>query len=785
MKQRKIRKFIIRKRKYLITILILLFLFLLIPPVHFKDPSSTILLDRNGELLGAKVAADGQWRFPGTDRLPDKYVKAVICFEDRWFYYHPGVNPVSMIRALFQYIRHGRIVSGGSTLTMQTVRISRKNRIRNIPEKIVESVIALRTELRYSKKSILNFYASNAPFGGNVVGLEAASWRFYGKTPDQLSWAEAATLAVLPNSPSLIFPGKNQEKLVRKRNDLLKRMFLQGIFDRQTFELSLSEPVPGKPHPLPKLAPHLLERSVADGFSSQRINSTLDQSLQEHINEINDSYSEIYLYNNVGNLAILVLNTKTGEVLAYSGNSKIKGEKEGRDVDMIMAKRSYGSLLKPFLYASMLNDGLLLPEMLVSDVPVSFQGYSPKNVLKIYEGVVPANEVLARSLNVPSVIMLHNYGIGKFNAILKDLGMSTLNFPPEHYGLSIILGGAEGTLWELTSMYAALGHRIIYPDHDSLRITYIRNGSTPRSSFWLRQFAPSPVWFTLKAITSARRPEDDGTLKYFYYSRKIAWKTGTSFGSRDAWAIGVTPDYTVGIWIGNADGEGRPGLTGITYAAPVLFDVFGQLPATGWFKEPLSNMIPARICKISGCIAGPDCPETVKTLIMTGANLTKPCPYHRIVHLDPTGQFQVTDKCLSPSEMITRSWFLLPPVQEYYYRQYHSNYEPLPAFMKGCRDERSLQNPIGLIYPYPGMKIYLPLDRNEKQTHSIWKATHRDAKATIYWHLDENFLAKTYGDHSIEVSAEPGIHKLTLVDDNGESLTTTVEIIGLDKNKHP
>jgi penicillin-binding protein 1C len=764
-----------------VLLLLLAVLFLLVPPVRFSDPYSTLLLDRNGELLGARVASDAQWRFPPARGLPVRYVKALVCYEDRWFYWHPGINPVSMGRALRQYLRSGHIISGGSTLTMQLARISRGNPSRNVWEKLVESVISLRSELHYRKSTLLELYAAHAPFGSNVVGLEAASWRYFGKPPSRLSWAEAATLAVLPNAPSLIYPGKNQQRLLKKRNRLLERMFVRGILDRQTYELALAEPVPGEPHSLPRTAPHLLDRAVKEGFAGSRISSSIDRALQIRVTEIIERYHELFSANDVSNAAALILSTRTGEVLAYAGNTQTRAEKEGGDVDMITAKRNYGSLLKPFLYNAMLNEGLLLPEMLVSDIPISFGGYSPKNVQKNFDGAVPANEVLARSLNVPSVILLHNYGINKFNSLLKELGMRTLRFPPEHYGLSIILGGAEGSLWELTGMYAAMGNRLLFPENDSLRTTYFPGKEIPGSAFYLQRFSPASDWFTLKAITALKRPGDNGTLKYFYSPRKIGWKTGTSFGSRDAWAIGVTPDYTIGIWIGNADGEGRPGVTGIGCAAPVMFDLFELLPPTGWFKEPSKDMATAVICTRSGCIAGPNCPATEQRKVPAVANLTKPCPYHRIVHLDSTGSFQVTDKCCPPSRMINRSWFVLPPVQEYFYQLATPGYQPLPPYGPGCRDELTPLHSIGLIYPYPGSKIYLPVKGDQLRAKSVWKATHRDPSATLYWHLDNVFLSRTTGDHTLEVEAEPGIHTLTLVDDAGEILTTRIEIIGKKK----
>jgi len=766
------------KRRWVIATIALLLAFIAIRPAHFHDPNSTVLLARNGELLGARVATDGQWRFPESDSLPERYIKAVTCFEDRYFFYHPGINPVAIGRALVQNIRQRKVVSGGSTITMQVVRIARKGKGRNILEKLVESVIAVRSELVYSKHHILRLYASHAPFGGNVVGIEAAAWRYFGIPPENLSWAEAATLAVLPNAPSLIYPGKNQERLTAKRNRLLQKMQRDGIIDAETCSLAMSEPVPGIPHALPDLAPHLLARAASENMGGQRIHSTIDLNLQKRVSQTIARYFNIYRANGINNAAAVVLDIKTGEVLAYVGNTPVEGAQNGGKVDILNSERSYGSILKPLLYASMLNEGLLLPNMLVNDIPISISGYSPANYSKSYEGMVPANQVLARSLNVPSVMMLRSYGIEKFNHQLKDMGMTTLRKPASYYGLSIILGGAEGKLLELTSIYGSFAHKLLKPYNDSLSICYSHNNNTAHINSSAARISPASIWFTLNAITESHRPEEEGTWRYFFSPQKIGWKTGTSFGSRDAWAIGVTPKYAVGVWVGNADGEGRPGLTGVGYAAPVMFDLFALMPTSAWFTEPVFDMKSAKICLKSGHAAGRDCPETALQTIPDVANLTKVCPYHTTIHLDKSEQFRVTDRCTAVSDMVTRSWFVLPPVQEYFYRKSHSDYQPLPPFMSGCEDNLTANHSIGLIYPYPGTKLYLPFQSDGTRTKAIWRASHRNSNATIFWHLDDRFIGKTTGTHDLEVEAEPGKHLLLLVDDKGESYAVWVEIIG-------
>ncbi|MFH0867273.1 MAG: penicillin-binding protein 1C, partial [Bacteroidota bacterium] len=453
-----------KKKKFILRFSILIFLIFFwfsFPRPLFNDPYSTLLLDRNLELLGAKLAGDEQWRFPESEKVPEKFKKAILSFEDQYFYYHPGINPVSTCRALYQYISEGRIISGGSTLTMQVIRLSRKNKSRNIFEKMIEMFYAFRMECSYSKSEILALYASHAPFGGNVVGLDAASWRYFGVDAGKLSWAQAVTLAVLPNSPALIYPGKNHEKLLAKRNKLLVKLYKEGEFDQATLSLALSEPLPEKPYPLPQIAPHLLVRAVQEGNKGIKITSTVYLQLQENVNKIIELHEKILEANEIHNAAALVLDVNTGSVLAYTGNTGSDEKKEySNDVDIILSPRSTGSILKPYLYAAMLNDGLLLPTTLVPDIPMQLGGFIPENYNRTYDGAVPAKRALARSLNIPAVKMLQSYDYNKFYSLLKKLGITTLTKPADHYGLSLILGGAEASLWDLAGIYASMARTL-------------------------------------------------------------------------------------------------------------------------------------------------------------------------------------------------------------------------------------------------------------------------------------------------------------------------------------
>ncbi|MEI6456776.1 MAG: penicillin-binding protein 1C, partial [bacterium] len=570
-----------RRLYYLAAVLIMAYLLLLIawPRQMFHDPTSTVAYDRGNKLLGARISADQQWRFPESEEVPEKFRKAILCYEDRWFRFHPGFNPYAMARAAVINAHSGKIVSGGSTITMQVIRLARKNRDRTYFEKLIETGLAFLMELTHSKNEILRLYASHAPFGGNVVGLEAAAWRYFGQGAGQLSWAEAATLAVLPNSPGLIYPGRNQKDLLNKRNRLLDRLWYQGAIDLGTCELAKSEPLPQKPFPLPRVAPHLIDRLGREGHRGERIVTTLDGNLQERVNNILELHGERLAANGIFSAAAVVVEVNTGNVLAYAGNLRRTGvEKRGNDVDLITSPRSTGSILKPFLYAAMLSDALILPNTLVPDIPVQIGGFIPENYNLTYDGAVPASRALSRSLNIPAVKMLQAYGYTPFYNLLRNLGITTLTKPADHYGLALILGGAEAKLWDLAGIYASMARVLNHftmenpgyrkaDYHPPLLIPSENHTkqSLNETSSW---FTVASVWLTFEAMVEVARPGEEAEWQQFSSSRRIAWKTGTSFGNRDAWSLGVTPEYVVAVWVGNASGEGRPGLTGLGVAAP-------------------------------------------------------------------------------------------------------------------------------------------------------------------------------------------------------------------------
>ncbi|MCX6251997.1 MAG: penicillin-binding protein 1C [Bacteroidetes bacterium] len=775
--------------RYLWYLPLVLFFFIFLfcqPRKLFREPASTLMLDRNGILLGAKISADQQWRFPVSEKLPVKFRQAIVQAEDQWFYLHPGINPVSLIRAAYLDIKYRKIISGGSTLSMQVIRLSRKGKNRTILEKLVEMMLAVRLEFTFTKEKIIRLYASYAPFGGNVVGIEAASWRYFGVTPDHLSWAEAVTLAVLPNNPSLIYPGKNQQILLKKRNLLLNRLYIKGIIDRTTLELSLSETLPGKPYLLPQKAPHLLERSVHEGFVGRKVVSTLDVQLQDKVNEILLLHYPELKANEIYNAAALVLDVNSGNVLAYAGNIPLIGSREhGYDVDIITSPRSTGSILKPFLYASMLNEGLLLPTSLVPDIPMQIGSFIPENYNQTYDGAVPAKRALSRSLNIPAVKMLQTFTYDQFYLQLKKIGITTLTKPADHYGLSIILGGAEANLWDLAGIYASMARTLnhysaspgYYDRSDFHPPIYVKKDEKEKGLYhdktsWLDA---ASIWLTFEAMVEVSRPDEEQQWQMFSSSGRIAWKTGTSFGNRDAWSIGVTPGYVVAVWVGNATGEGRPGLTGIGTAAPVLFDIFKVLQPTCWFTRPVDEMTEIPVCRFSGYRASSICEYPDKVWVQKKGLKTDVCPFHVLIHLDKTGTWQVNSDCESPDNMLHKSWFVLPPIQEWFFRNKNPFYKTLPPFRPDCRSAE-VHN-MDMIYPKNNSRLYIPVDLNGIPGSVVFKLAHRNPATTVYWHLDESFVGTTTQYHQLALSPLKGIHRLTLIDSNGETLVIRFEIL--------
>ncbi len=754
------------------------------PDGLISPPLAKAAFSRNGSLLDVRIATDEQWRFSAPKVLPEKYIVSVIQFEDRHFYEHPGFNPLSILRAIKDNYHAGHVVSGASTITMQLARMALKRPHRSYWNKFKEICLAVKLELRLSKDEILKLYATHAPMGRNIVGLQAASWHYFGRAPDELSWAEAALLAVLPNRPSMLYLEKNRKALQKRRDQLLTLLFQDKKISERDYQLATMESLPTSQGAWPSQIPHLLDRLVREYPDVSEFHTTIDPLLQDSLNHVLKNHRRTLAEEGVRNLALVVIDHTTLQTVGYIGN--FTDDKTSIHVDIASRPRSTASIVKPMLYGLMLDSSELIPTVLIPDVPTTIGGFSPENFDHGFRGAVPAAQMVAQSLNVPAVRLLRRYGIDRFRQQLQRYGLSTINRSADNYGLSLILGGGEANLWELTSVYARMANLVEENGYDGTTraVGFLRtppNSDVPRTEFPLSIGA---AWLTLKAMVEVERPGADSNWRNYENSQVIAWKTGTSYGLRDAWAIGSNGRYTVGVWVGNADGSPAASLGGAHSAGPVLMDAFSLLGTSTWLSEPDGELTTLAVCQDDGFIAANGC-KPVNTQVPSHSHYAQVTPYHQRIFLSGNGLYRVHSGCESVSNMKAVDWFVLPPTQEYYWKREHGDYRTLPPWRKDCiatLQQYTKELPFDLIYPNTENVIYLPLGIDGKLSRAIFRAVHRDTDAILYWHLDGAFLGETKKFHEKMIRAKPGQHTLVLVDKNGQRLERAFTIIGGENN---
>ena len=421
---------------------------------------------------------------------------------------------------------------------------------------------------------------------------------------------------------------------------------------------------------------------------------------------------------------------------------------------------------------------------MVADVPTQFGSYQPENFDKSYDGAVHANEALSRSLNVPAVRMLQDFGLDRFYHYLKQLKLKDLRYNANHYGLSLALGGAESNLWDLCKSYAAMASTLNHFNDNSSQY-FTNEFAEPIYNFESKVdfgtlvseksvFDAGSIYLTFESMKQVNRPESDESWEFYDSSQDIAWKTGTSFGFRDAWAIGTTKDYVVGVWVGNADGEGRPGLVGVQTAAPILFDVFDILPKSEWFTKPYDEMIEVSICKKSGYRASTVCDDVESRFIQNSGQKTAPCPFHKLIHLDIAEQFQVNSSCENVSNLKTTSWFVLPPLQEYYFKAKNPFYKSLPPYRTDCVETSAVQ--MEFIYPNQQNTIFLPKDFDGNTNDLILKVAHSKPELNLYWYIDDAYVGQTKDIHDMAILPQQGEHTITVVDELGNEIRHNITV---------
>ncbi len=746
-----------------------LLLFLAPPGPPFAPDYSTLVVDEDGHLLRAFLNQRQQWCFPprAEQPIPVALKTSVLHFEDRNFYHHIGLNPASLIRALYQNIAAGRIVSGASTLTMQVTRLARPKE-RTYFNKALEILQALRLELYYSKEEILRLYLDHAPYGGNIVGYRAASLRYFQKGPEHLTWGEAATLAVLPNAPGLVSPQANPERLRHKRDRLLHRLRNAGEIDASTCALALLEPVPTGAHSPPLLAPHLAQLlKDQQPESSGIIRTTLRHDLQQKMAELVARHLELLRPQGIRNGAALLVETGSAKVRAYVGSQDFFDDGAQGQVDGVRAWRSSGSLLKPFLYALSMDAGVALPQTLLRDVPTHYGTFSPSNADEKFSGLVALEEALIRSLNVPAVRLLHGHGLYSFYRFLKNAGLKTLFRTADDYGLPLIIGGAEVNLWDMATLFRGLGAGGRFAP------LYCLADDPVDPAAGASLISPGASYLTLNVLRQLQRPGSEYYWQQYQNARTLAWKTGTSYGQRDAWAVGVNPQWTMAVWVGNFDGKSNTNLSGARTAAPLLFDIFNTLSqdaSHSWFAAPEWDLAAVELCDRSGFAAGPHCPQPIFAAAPYRMPPLPLCPYHRSLYVNAEETQQVCSLCWETGayQRVQRLVFPADIVQQLRRR---GQLWQLPPHRPSCR-ARTEDQPLKILYPQSNARLRLARDFGGRAQQVVLRAAHSDKSRILYWYLDHDFLGTTTDQHTRPAQLEKGWHTLEIVDGNGNRART-------------
>lgn len=716
----------------------------------FEDRYSVSVLDDKNKIIGVSLNKNEEWHLKSIDEIPEKLKISVINFEDKDFYSHFGVDVSSIFRALRDNIIEGR-KTGASTITMQVAKSLRPKK-RNIFNKYLEMVQAIKMERNFKKEEILKLYLNNSPYGGNIVGYKTASFLYFQKEPKELTWAEGALLAVLPNSPGLISVEKNRDKLLNKRNFLLKKLYKKNIISKSQYELSLKEPLPKKRYPFKNLSPHLVRRVINEN-DKKIIKTTIDSEIQEKIEKITKDYSRYLQTQGIRNLSVLLIENKTYKIKSYIGSQDFYDFENNGQVDGIIAKRSPGSLLKPFLFAKSIDEGLIAPCSKVPDIPIYFENFSPQNANKKYYGMVEIQEALIKSLNVPFVQLLKEYGEDRFFYFLKEvLGFRDSNY--ERYGLSLILGTKEFTPEEMGELYTGLAN---YGEFKKLTYIDEENSKNLKKERFITR---GSSYLTLSTI---KKLERDGLEKLYKEKNPISWKTGTSHGRRDGWATGVTPDWTLVVWVGNFDGEGNQNLTGIRSAGNLLFNIMKILPKKSLeFKEP-KEIIKIKVDKETGYRAKYSV-QTKEILYPSEAKPLRISPYYKKIFVNEEGkEVDSRDKgFLNHKEKIILNYPI--EVINFYVR---NNFNLPEIFKKKTKN-------LKFIYPTKNLKISIPRDFDGEKNIIIKIANLKNEK--LYWYLNGKYLGQDNVNEK-KLNLGSGKYQLTIVSEVGENEKINFEII--------
>ncbi|WP_243358014.1 penicillin-binding protein 1C [Fundidesulfovibrio terrae] len=754
------------------------------PVERLAPPASTVVTGSRGEPIRFFLARDQSWRFPvALDDIPAVYLDALLCAEDRRFFRHPGVDPAALAKALAANVLAGRVVRGGSTITMQVARLA-EPKPRTYAAKIIECFRAFQLELHFSKPEILRCYANLAPFGGNITGLGAASWFYFGKSPDKLSLSEAALLAAIPRSPNRFQPVRHPHEARKARTLVLAAMAATGAAAPERAAEAAAQPLPGALKRPPLIAPHLAQMAVAQARAgaapparthggsdtlpalqtpagASAIRTTLDSRIQEISRQAARSRLVELRAQGVGNAAVVVLDVKTRDVLALVGSDDFLDESRRGKVNAATAQRSPGSALKPFLYALAFQDGDISPQSLLLDIPITAGNYDPRNYDGNYRGRVEAQDALINSYNTPAVRLLAQAGPERFHKLLLDGGLAGLSRPTAHYGLALILGGGEVSLLDLTNLYATLARGGMHAPASFL--TGVRHPEK-------RLLSPEACSLSASILSRLERPDLPGGAERASGLPTVAWKTGTSFGHRDAFAVGFSSRFVVGVWTGNVDGRPVKGISGMRQAAPLFFDIFRALEpdGSGLPRPEGLNLAEVEVCALSRQLPGPDCRERVAMTVIPGVTKLTPCLVHQRVLVDAATGLRVAGSCLDGRDVRQEVVTQYPAELTTWWRAGGMPVPAIPEPSPDCPEALAGQGP--RITSPKAQAVYRLRPGSPEAFQRVGLAAQAGTDAgELHWFQDGILVREQGQGEGLFLELERGEHRLMVVDSRGRS----------------
>lgn len=750
---------------FVIFVLLLIVLNLLFP-LRVSITYSTLIQDEKGALLHAYLSPDQKWRmYTELNEIAPLLKKTIIEKEDQYFYYHPGVNPAAMARAFFKNLLTGRRSSGASTITMQVAR-ALEPKSRTYWHKAVEVFRAFQLEWNYSKDEILQMYVNLVPYGGNIEGMKAASWIYFNKNPDHLSLAEITALSIIPNRPSSLVIGKNNDRIVAERNKWLVRFKESGLFSEKEIKDALDEPLLASRNIGPKFVPHLAAELRKS--SNPNVVATTQLEMQLQAEKIVADYVRGKQLQGIHQAAVVVIENETRKVLVYVGSANFKDTIDAGQVNGVRAIREPGSTLKPFLYGMAFDEGLVTPKTVVSDVPVSYSGYAPENYDKQFNGKVSIEYALEHSLNIPAVNMLNKIGTEAFIDKLSEGGLKQIQKDRKKLGLSLVLGGCGASLLELTSLYSAL------PNNGLFLPPILTREDSLKQAKPIRVLSEPACYMLHETLSKVNRPDFPLNWQSTEHMPKIAWKTGTSYGRRDAWSIGYNRKYTIGVWLGNFNGTGVAGLSGANTATPLLFQLFNTFSYDedeAWFNMPKSCAW-RQVCGESGLLPEPSCEHLVTDYFIPLISSQEHCKSKEEIMVSIDNRISYCKTCAPASGYVSKLFPVLAPELKQYYLDHHVAFAQIPPHNPNC--ERVFKsNAPRITSPQNGHEYIINTKRKEPLQLSCQVA---NDVARVYWYVNDRFYKEAAPGSKLYFVPDPGKNKVSCTDDKGRNVNCTIDV---------